>query len=79
MSLSLCYRYACGHQCVSGQVTRCVAAVMAFPSLQLLPVTVVTVLVALVLSSEEHEWHFNPGKMSHSICMQQRTSKVLMD
>lgn len=60
----LCDRYACGHRCVSGQVTRCVAAVMALPALRLFPVTVLTVLVALVSSSEDHEWHFNPGRMS---------------
>ncbi|XP_035018494.2 epithelial discoidin domain-containing receptor 1 isoform X4 [Hippoglossus stenolepis] len=34
---------------------------MALPSLRLFPVTVVTVLMVLVSSSEEHEWLFNPA------------------
>lgn len=76
MGVSLCHRYACGHRSVSGQVTRCVAAVMALPSLRLFPVAVVTILVALVASSEEHEWHFNPGRMSH-LCRQQREYQTL--
>lgn len=62
--LSFCDRYACGNQCEHGQVTRCVAAAMASLTLRLFPVTVVTVLVALVSSSGDHEWHFNPGRMS---------------
>ena len=60
--LSFCNRYACGRHGVSGQVTRCVVAAMALPSLRLFPVTVVTVLMVLVSSSEEHEWLFNPGR-----------------
>ncbi|XP_010775945.1 dermatopontin [Notothenia coriiceps] len=51
--------YACGHQCGPSQVTRCVAAVMA--TLQLLPVAVFALLVSLVSSSGDHEWHFNPA------------------
>lgn len=69
--LFFCDRYACGHHCVPGQVTRCVAAVMALPTLRLFPVTVVTVLVAVVSSSGDHEWHFNPGRMWYTH-MQQR-------
>ncbi|XP_022612303.1 epithelial discoidin domain-containing receptor 1 isoform X4 [Seriola dumerili] len=65
--------YACGRQRVSGQVTRCVAAVMALPSLRLFPVTVLTVLVALVSSSEEHEWHFNPAQCRYALGMEDGT------
>ncbi|XP_023282122.1 epithelial discoidin domain-containing receptor 1 isoform X5 [Seriola lalandi dorsalis] len=65
--------YACGRQRVSGQVTRCVAAVMASPSLRLFPVTVLTVLVALVSSSEEHEWHFNPAQCRYALGMEDGT------
>ncbi|XP_067457210.1 epithelial discoidin domain-containing receptor 1 isoform X2 [Thunnus thynnus] len=65
--------YACGRQCVSGQVTRCVAAVMALPTLQLLPITVVTVLVALVSSSEDHEWHFKPAQCRYALGMEDGT------
>ncbi|TNN26237.1 hypothetical protein EYF80_063627 [Liparis tanakae] len=39
---------------------------MASPTLRLFPVTVVTVLVALVSSSGDNEWDFNPGKMSYT-------------
>lgn len=60
--LSFCDRYACGHRCVSGQVTRCGAAVMALTTPRLFSVTVLTVLVGLVSSSQDHEWHFNPGE-----------------
>lgn len=60
--LSLCDRYACGHRCVSGQVTRCGAAVMASTTPRLFSVTVLTVVVGLVSSSQDHEWHFNPGE-----------------
>ncbi|XP_036930766.1 epithelial discoidin domain-containing receptor 1 isoform X2 [Acanthopagrus latus] len=66
--------YACGHQRVSGQVTRCVAAVMALPTLlRLFPVTVLTVLVALVSSSEDHEWHFNPAQCRYALGMEDGT------
>ncbi|XP_044064806.1 epithelial discoidin domain-containing receptor 1 isoform X2 [Siniperca chuatsi] len=65
--------YACGHQCVSGQVTRCVAAVMALSTLRLFPVTVLTVLVALVSSSEDHEWHFNPAQCRYALGMEDGT------
>ncbi|GLD63819.1 epithelial discoidin domain-containing receptor 1 isoform X1 [Lates japonicus] len=63
-------KYACGHQCVTGQVTMCVAAVMALPLLRLFPVTVVTVLVALVSSSEE-QWHFNPAQCRSPLGIQE--------
>ncbi|XP_078143072.1 epithelial discoidin domain-containing receptor 1 isoform X3 [Centroberyx gerrardi] len=66
-------KYACGHQRVSGQVTSCVAAAMATPALWLLPVTVVTVLVALVSSSEDHEWHFNPAQCRYALGMEDGT------
>ncbi|XP_078027796.1 epithelial discoidin domain-containing receptor 1 isoform X1 [Epinephelus lanceolatus] len=65
--------YACGHQCVPGQVTRCVAAVMALPNLRLFPVTVITVLVALVSSSGDHEWHFNPAQCRYALGMEDGT------
>ncbi|XP_069393664.1 epithelial discoidin domain-containing receptor 1 isoform X6 [Paralichthys olivaceus] len=65
--------YACGRHCVSGQVTRCVVAVMALPSLRLFPVTVVTVLMVLVSSSEEHEWHFNPAQCRYALGMEDGT------
>ncbi|XP_018527808.1 epithelial discoidin domain-containing receptor 1 isoform X4 [Lates calcarifer] len=51
----------------------CVAAVMALPLLRLFPVTVVTVLVALVSSSEEHEWHFNPAQCRYALGMEDGT------
>ncbi|XP_035861759.1 epithelial discoidin domain-containing receptor 1 isoform X2 [Sander lucioperca] len=65
--------YACGHHCVPGQVTRCVAAVMALPTLRLFPVTVVTVLVAVVSSSGDHEWHFNPAQCRYALGMEDGT------
>ncbi|XP_063734336.1 epithelial discoidin domain-containing receptor 1 isoform X2 [Eleginops maclovinus] len=65
--------YACGHQCSPTQVTRCVAAVMASPTLQLLPVAVVTLLVALVSSSGEHEWQFNPAQCRYALGMEDGT------
>ncbi|XP_019116780.2 epithelial discoidin domain-containing receptor 1 isoform X5 [Larimichthys crocea] len=65
--------YAFGHQCVSGQVTSCVAAVMAFPTLRSFPVTVLTVLVALASSSEDHEWHFNPAQCRYALGMEDGT------
>ncbi|KAE8288988.1 Epithelial discoidin domain-containing receptor 1 [Larimichthys crocea] len=67
------FRYAFGHQCVSGQVTSCVAAVMAFPTLRSFPVTVLTVLVALASSSEDHEWHFNPAQCRYALGMEDGT------
>lgn len=76
--LFFCDRYAFGHQCVSGQVTSCVAAVMAFPTLRSFPVTVLTVLVALASSSEDHEWHFNPGRMSKYRHATKRTSQLVI-
>ncbi|KAK1896072.1 Epithelial discoidin domain containing receptor 1 [Dissostichus eleginoides] len=60
--------YACGHQCGPSQVTRCVAAVMA--TLQLLPVAVFALLVALVSSSGDHEWHFNPAQCRYALGME---------
>ncbi|KAM4601262.1 epithelial discoidin domain-containing receptor 1 isoform 2-T2 [Polymixia lowei] len=65
--------YACGHQRVSGQVTRSVAAAMATPALRLLPVALVTVLLALVSSSEDHEWHFNPAQCRYALGMEDGT------
>ncbi|XP_068998534.1 epithelial discoidin domain-containing receptor 1 isoform X2 [Embiotoca jacksoni] len=65
--------YACGHQCVSGQVTRCVAAVMALTTLRLFAVTVVAVLAVLVSSSEDHEWHFNPAQCRYALGMEDGT------
>ncbi|TKS82272.1 Epithelial discoidin domain-containing receptor 1 [Collichthys lucidus] len=65
--------YAFGHQRVSGQVTSCVAAVMAFPALRPFPVTVLTVLVALASSSEDHEWHFNPAQCRYALGMEDGT------
>ncbi|XP_034466918.1 epithelial discoidin domain-containing receptor 1 isoform X4 [Hippoglossus hippoglossus] len=65
--------YACGRHCVSGQVTRCVVAAMALPSLRLFPVTVVTVLMVLVSSSEEHEWLFNPAQCRYALGMEDGT------
>ncbi|XP_076010696.1 epithelial discoidin domain-containing receptor 1 isoform X2 [Genypterus blacodes] len=62
--------YACGHQCVSGQVTRCVVAVMAMPTLWPLAVTFFTVLGGLVSSSEHHEWHFNPAQCRYALGME---------
>uniref|UniRef100_A0A3B4UL41 receptor protein-tyrosine kinase n=1 Tax=Seriola dumerili TaxID=41447 RepID=A0A3B4UL41_SERDU len=46
---------------------------MALPSLRLFPVTVLTVLVALVSSSEEHEWHFNPAQCRYALGMEDGT------
>ncbi|XP_040021632.1 epithelial discoidin domain-containing receptor 1 isoform X5 [Gasterosteus aculeatus] len=66
-------RYACGHLCVPGQVTSCVAAVMALPTLRLFPVTMVTVLVALVSSSGDHEWHFKPAQCRYALGMEDGT------
>nr|XP_033958361.1 epithelial discoidin domain-containing receptor 1 isoform X2 [Pseudochaenichthys georgianus] len=63
--------YACGHQCGPSQVTRCVAAVMA--TLQLLPVAVFALLVALVSSSGDHEWHFNPAQCRYALGMEDGT------
>lgn len=60
-------RYACGHRRVSGQVTMCVAAVMAASTLRLFPILALAVLVVPVLSAEDHEWHFNPGR-GEKIC-----------
>ncbi|XP_053288782.1 epithelial discoidin domain-containing receptor 1 isoform X2 [Pleuronectes platessa] len=65
--------YAGGRHCVSGQVTRCVVAAMALPSLRLFPVTVVTVLMVLVSSSEEHEWLFNPAQCRYALGMEDGT------
>ncbi|XP_037309221.2 epithelial discoidin domain-containing receptor 1 isoform X2 [Pungitius pungitius] len=65
--------YACGHLCVPGQVTRCVAAVMALPTLRLFPVTMVTVLVVLVSSSGDHEWHFKPAECRYALGMEDGT------
>ncbi|XP_031708538.1 epithelial discoidin domain-containing receptor 1 isoform X3 [Anarrhichthys ocellatus] len=62
--------YAFGHQRVPGQVTRCVAAVMALPTPQLFHVTMITVLVALVSSSGDHEWHFNPAQCRYALGME---------
>ncbi|XP_069393665.1 epithelial discoidin domain-containing receptor 1 isoform X7 [Paralichthys olivaceus] len=46
---------------------------MALPSLRLFPVTVVTVLMVLVSSSEEHEWHFNPAQCRYALGMEDGT------
>ncbi|KAM3873255.1 epithelial discoidin domain-containing receptor 1 [Diretmus argenteus] len=62
--------YACGHQRVSGQVTRCVAAAMATPALRLLSITVVTVLVS---SSEDRQWHFDPAQCRYALGMEDGT------
>ncbi|KAK5861814.1 hypothetical protein PBY51_017260 [Eleginops maclovinus] len=46
---------------------------MASPTLQLLPVAVVTLLVALVSSSGEHEWQFNPAQCRYALGMEDGT------
>ncbi|XP_062255884.1 epithelial discoidin domain-containing receptor 1 isoform X2 [Platichthys flesus] len=46
---------------------------MALPSLRLFPVTVVTVLMVLVSSSEEHEWLFNPAQCRYALGMEDGT------
>ncbi|KAM9352996.1 epithelial discoidin domain-containing receptor 1 [Symphorus nematophorus] len=46
---------------------------MASPTLRLLPVTVLTVLVVLVSSAEDHEWHFNPAQCRYALGMEDGT------
>lgn len=46
---------------------------MAVTTLRLCPVAVVTVLAVLVLSSEEHEWHFNPAQCRYALGMEDGT------
>ncbi|XP_070768552.1 epithelial discoidin domain-containing receptor 1 isoform X3 [Enoplosus armatus] len=46
---------------------------MALPNLLLFPVTVLTVLVALVSSSADHEWHFNPAQCRYALGMEDGT------
>ncbi|KAF7670150.1 hypothetical protein LDENG_00049800 [Lucifuga dentata] len=46
---------------------------MAMPTLRLLPVAVVTVLVALVSSEKDHEWHFNPAQCRYALGMEDGT------
>lgn len=46
---------------------------MAVTTLRLCPVAVVTVLAVLVLSSEEHEWHFNPTQCRYALGMEDGT------
>ncbi|XP_034553107.1 epithelial discoidin domain-containing receptor 1 isoform X2 [Notolabrus celidotus] len=46
---------------------------MAFLTLQLVSVTVLTVLVVLVSSSEDHEWHFNPAHCRYALGMEDGT------
>nr|XP_033496604.1 epithelial discoidin domain-containing receptor 1 isoform X3 [Epinephelus lanceolatus] len=46
---------------------------MALPNLRLFPVTVITVLVALVSSSGDHEWHFNPAQCRYALGMEDGT------
>ncbi|XP_022069972.1 epithelial discoidin domain-containing receptor 1 isoform X3 [Acanthochromis polyacanthus] len=46
---------------------------MAFTTLRLCPVAVVAVLAVLVLSSEEHEWHFNPAQCRYALGMEDGT------
>uniref|UniRef100_A0A3P8STB1 receptor protein-tyrosine kinase n=1 Tax=Amphiprion percula TaxID=161767 RepID=A0A3P8STB1_AMPPE len=46
---------------------------MAFTTLRLCPVAMVTVLAVLVLSSEEHEWHFNPAQCRYALGMEDGT------
>ncbi|TMS10818.1 Discoidin domain-containing receptor 2 [Larimichthys crocea] len=46
---------------------------MAFPTLRSFPVTVLTVLVALASSSEDHEWHFNPAQCRYALGMEDGT------
>lgn len=60
-------RYACGHQRVSGQVTMCGAAVMAASTLRLSSILALTVLVVPVSPAEDHEWHFDPGRVKNSV------------
>ncbi|XP_024861529.1 epithelial discoidin domain-containing receptor 1 isoform X3 [Kryptolebias marmoratus] len=64
--------YACCHRCVSGHITRGFSAVMASTVVRLFPVAVITVLAALV-SSEEHEWHFNPAQCRYALGMEDGT------
>ncbi|XP_049439542.1 epithelial discoidin domain-containing receptor 1 isoform X4 [Epinephelus fuscoguttatus] len=46
---------------------------MALPNLRLFPVTVITVLLALVSSSGDHEWHFNPAQCRYALGMEDGT------
>ncbi|XP_028280197.1 epithelial discoidin domain-containing receptor 1 isoform X3 [Parambassis ranga] len=46
---------------------------MALPSVQLFPVTVVTLLAVLVSSSQEQEWHFNPAQCRYALGMEDGT------
>lgn len=46
---------------------------MAWPTLQLLPVSVLTVLLALVTSSQDNEWHFNPAQCRYALGMEDGT------
>lgn len=46
---------------------------MASQTLWLFPVTLLTVLVALVSSSEDHEWHFNPAQCRYALGMEDGT------
>ncbi|XP_077951132.1 epithelial discoidin domain-containing receptor 1 isoform X10 [Gasterosteus aculeatus] len=46
---------------------------MALPTLRLFPVTMVTVLVALVSSSGDHEWHFKPAQCRYALGMEDGT------
>ncbi|XP_037309220.2 epithelial discoidin domain-containing receptor 1 isoform X4 [Pungitius pungitius] len=46
---------------------------MALPTLRLFPVTMVTVLVVLVSSSGDHEWHFKPAECRYALGMEDGT------
>uniref|UniRef100_A0A3Q2T638 receptor protein-tyrosine kinase n=1 Tax=Fundulus heteroclitus TaxID=8078 RepID=A0A3Q2T638_FUNHE len=65
-------RCAGGCQRVSGHVIRFAPAVMASTTAQLLPVTVITVLAVLV-SSEDHKWHFDPTQCRYALGMEDGT------
>ncbi|KAL0984909.1 hypothetical protein UPYG_G00150340 [Umbra pygmaea] len=64
------FRYACGHQRASGQVTRSVAAAMALPMRRLLPVVVVTIVLLALSAADDDEWHFNPAHCRYSLGME---------
>ncbi|XP_070822359.1 epithelial discoidin domain-containing receptor 1 isoform X5 [Chaetodon trifascialis] len=46
---------------------------MALPTLRLFPVTALTVLMVLVSSSADHEWHFNPAQCRYALGMEDGT------
>nr|XP_046158499.1 epithelial discoidin domain-containing receptor 1-like isoform X3 [Oncorhynchus gorbuscha] len=67
------FRYACGCQRDSGQVTGCVAGAMATPELRLLPVIVVTIVLVTLSAADDHEWHFKPAQCRYALGMEDGT------